>query len=78
MTSKLKRPLLAAVFATAMAGPAIAQDVIVIGVSQPLTGAVAASGNYVVQGAKIAEDAINAKGGVLGKKIRLIIEDNKS
>ncbi|MEZ5907732.1 MAG: ABC transporter substrate-binding protein [Hyphomicrobiaceae bacterium] len=61
-----------------MAGPAIAQDVIVIGVSQPLTGAVAASGNYVVQGAKIAEDAINAKGGVLGKKIRLIIEDNKS
>lgn len=78
MTSKLKRPLLAAVFASAMAGPAMAQDVIVIGVSQPLTGAVAASGNYVVQGAKIAEDEINAKGGVLGKKIRLIVEDNKS
>lgn len=49
-----------------------------IGVSEPLTGAVAASGNYVVQGAKIAEDLINAKGGVLGQKIKLIIEDNKS
>ncbi|MGI9381846.1 MAG: ABC transporter substrate-binding protein, partial [Methyloligellaceae bacterium] len=61
-------------FATAVQ----AQDVIKIGVTQPLTGAVAASGNYVVQGAKIAESFVNAGGGVLGKKIKLIIEDNKS
>lgn len=58
--------------------PAQAQDAIKIGVTQPLTGAVAASGNYVVQGAKIAEDEVNSSGGVLGKKIQLIIEDNKS
>jgi branched-chain amino acid transport system substrate-binding protein len=58
--------------------PAIAQDVIKIGVSQPLTGAFAASGNYVTQGAKIAEDDINKAGGVLGRKIQLIVEDNKS
>lgn len=57
---------------------ASAADTIKIGVTQPLTGAVAASGNYVVQGAKIAEDMINAQGGVLGKKIELVIEDNKS
>ncbi|MFK5065614.1 ABC transporter substrate-binding protein, partial [Klebsiella pneumoniae] len=49
-----------------------------IGVTQPLTGAFAASGNYVAQGAKIAEDEINAAGGVLGRKIELVIEDNKS
>ncbi len=55
-----------------------AQDAIKIGVSEPLTGAFAASGNYVAQGAKIAEDEINAAGGVLGRKIQLIIEDNKS
>jgi branched-chain amino acid transport system substrate-binding protein len=55
-----------------------AADAIKIGVTEPLTGAVAASGNYVVQGAKIAEDVINAEGGVLGKKIELVIEDNKS
>jgi branched-chain amino acid transport system substrate-binding protein len=55
-----------------------AGDTIKIGVSQPLTGAVAASGNYVTQGAKIAESFINEAGGVLGKKIELIIEDNKS
>jgi len=57
---------------------ATAQDSIKIGVTQPLTGAFAASGNYVANGAGIAADAINAAGGVLGKKIELIVEDNKS
>jgi branched-chain amino acid transport system substrate-binding protein len=60
------------------AGSAAAQDTIKIGVTQPLTGAFAASGNYVAQGAKIAEEEINKAGGVLGKKLQLIIEDNKS
>ena len=61
-----------------LAGTVVAQEPIKIGVSQPLTGAFAASGNYVAQGAKMAEDAINASGGVLGRKIQLVIEDNKS
>src|SRR5215510_13849352 len=59
------------------AGHAGAQT-IKIGVNEPLTGPFAASGTYVVNGAKIAADVINAKGGVLGKKIELVIEDNKS
>jgi branched-chain amino acid transport system substrate-binding protein len=59
-------------------GTAAAQDTIKIGVTQPLTGAVAASGNYVAQGAMIAADDLNAGEGVLGKKVELIIEDNKS
>src|SRR5262245_7983848 len=72
-----------AVAATALgtapfAGLATAQDAIKIGVTQPLTGAFAASGNYVAQGARLAEDEINKAGGVLGKKIELIVEDNKS
>ncbi|XAT75782.1 ABC transporter substrate-binding protein [Rhodopseudomonas sp. P1] len=53
-------------------------ETIKIGVNEPLTGAFAASGTYVVNGAKIAADEINAKGGVLGKQIELVIEDNKS
>src|SRR5262245_7585632 len=61
-----------------LGGAAVAQDTIRIGVTQPLTGAFAASGNYVAQGAKLAEEAINGSGGVLGKKIELIVEDNKS
>ncbi len=59
-------------------GPAFAQDAVKIGVSQPLTGAFASSGTYVAEGAKLAEAAVNASGGVLGKKIQLVIEDNKS
>ena len=53
-------------------------DAIRIGVTQPLTGPVAASGNYVVQGAEIAESFLNDSGGILGKEVRLLIEDNKS
>ena len=53
-------------------------ETIKIGVNEPLTGAFAASGTYVVNGAKIAADEINAKGGILGKQIELVIEDNKS
>jgi len=59
-------------------GLAAAQETVKIGVTQPLTGAFAASGNYVAQGAKLAEEEINKAGGVLGKKIELIVEDNKS
>jgi branched-chain amino acid transport system substrate-binding protein len=55
-----------------------APGTIKIGVNQPLTGAVAASGNFVTNGARIAADEINAKGGVLGSKLELVIEDNKS
>jgi branched-chain amino acid transport system substrate-binding protein len=70
---------LGAVLSASLLGTAAgAQDTIKIGVTQPLTGAFAASGNYVAQGAKIAEEEINKAGGVLGKKIQLIIEDNKS
>ncbi|RMX04823.1 ABC transporter substrate-binding protein [Corticibacter populi] len=66
----------AALLASAMT--AQAQDTVKIGISEPLTGAVAASGTYVTEGAKIAADVINKKGGVLGKPLELVIEDNKS
>src|SRR3954463_2695479 len=69
--------LSAAVLAGSLITSASAQT-IKIGVIEPLTGPFAASGNYVTNGAKIAADEINAKGGVLGQKIELVIEDNKS
>ena len=55
-----------------------AQQSIKIGVIQPLTGAFAASGTYVANGARIAADEINAAGGVLGRRLELVVEDNKS
>lgn len=63
---------------TLFAAPASAQETIKIGVSQPLTGPVAAAGTYVANGARLAAEQLNAQGGVLGKKIELIVEDNKS
>ena len=59
-------------------GAANSQEVVRIGVNQPLTGAVAASGTYVTQGAQIAAEMLNANGGIDGKSVELIIEDNKS
>ena len=67
-----------AVFALSLITEAPAQSTIRIGLVQPLTGAFAAAGTDVVNGAKIAADEINAKGGVLGKKLELITEDTKS
>src|SRR3954470_17843098 len=77
MTDTSMRTVLTAAALALAAGAGHAQT-IKIGVNQPLTGAVAASGNYVVNGAKIAADEINAKGGIKGAKIDLVIEDNKS
>lgn len=74
-TSKLLGSAIAACFITASA---YAEDTIKIGVNLPLTGVVAASGNFVANGVKVAVEEINAKGGVLGKPLELIIEDNKS
>src|SRR3982074_342223 len=78
--NRVLNPIASAILAAAslIAAPAFGQDAIRIGVTQPLTGAFAASGNYVTQGAKIAEEQINAAGGVLGRKIQLVVEDNKS
>ena len=75
----LRRNLLGATALTLLFGASAAgAQTIKIGVNEPLTGPFAASGTYVVNGAKIAADEINAKGGVIGRKIELVIEDNKS
>ena len=64
--------LVPAIALTAMLLGAAEAQTIKIGVNEPLTGAFAASGTYVVNGARIAADEINSKGGVLGKKIELV------
>jgi hypothetical protein len=79
MTRQSRIATVLAGFALAAAVSTIAAaETIKIGVNQPLTGAVAASGNYVTNGAKIAADEINAQGGLLGQQVELVIEDNKS
>lgn len=50
-------------------------DVIKIGVFEPMTGANAAGGEMTVEGIKLANEKL---GEVLGKKVELVIVDNKS
>ena len=69
--------VLAATAASFAMCSSLAAETVKIGVNQPLTGMIAASGNYILQGARIAADEINANGGVLGKQIELVVEDNK-
>src|SRR5256714_9328614 len=76
--SMLARSAATALVAAGLISTAAAQSTIPIGLVQPLTGAFAAAGTDVVNGAKIAADESNAKGGVLGKKLELIIQDTKS
>ncbi len=53
-------------------------DTLKIGMVAPITGPAADSGKYAVTGAKIAVDRVNKAGGVLGKPIELVIEDDQT
>jgi branched-chain amino acid transport system substrate-binding protein len=72
------RSALCIIFAMGLAfggGAAKAQD-IAIAVVGPITGSNAALGEQMTRGAKMAVADINAKGGVLGKKLNLILADD--
>jgi len=49
-----------------------------IGMHDPLTGTYAAEGESEVRGAKLALAEVNAKGGILGRKVELIVEDDNA
>jgi branched-chain amino acid transport system substrate-binding protein len=66
---------LALTLALVAAVPAAAKDV-VIGAVIPLSGASATQGEDQRRGMEIAIDEINAAGGILGDKLKLIIEDS--
>jgi len=53
-----------------------AADAIKIGMVDPLTGVYAAPAQNEVMGAKLAVAHINAKGGILGRQVELLVEDS--
>ncbi len=55
-----------------------ADDAIVIGVPMPLTGVLAQGGQTILGGIKYFTEQTNKQGGVLGRQIKLLIEDTKS
>jgi branched-chain amino acid transport system substrate-binding protein len=60
----------------AMAGSAMATDTIKLGVAGPHSGDLASYGIPTVHAAELVVKDINAKGGVLGKQVELLVEDD--
>ena len=58
--------------------PAVAEDTIKIGASFSVTGGQSSIDSPALNGAKLKAEEINAAGGVLGKKIELVIYDTKT
>jgi branched-chain amino acid transport system substrate-binding protein len=57
---------------------ALGEDTIKIGLDNPLTGTYAAVGKNEKIGCELAVEQINDKGGILGRKVELLVEDSTS
>jgi branched-chain amino acid transport system substrate-binding protein len=65
-------------FASVWAKSATAADPITIGLAIAQSGQLAANGKAALVGMKIWEDDVNAKGGLLGRPVRLVVYDDQS
>ncbi|MBW2030835.1 MAG: ABC transporter substrate-binding protein [Deltaproteobacteria bacterium] len=76
---KIAKTLIAVTFVTLLAaGGVFAADTIKIGLMAPLTGFAAADGASVHNSVKLAVERVNNEGGVLGKKVELIVYDDRA
>ena len=78
MITWIGRCVLAALLVVGLAAPALAQKPVKIGILTPLSPpGDASAGQFIVRGAKMGADEVNARGGVLGgRKMELVIEDD--
>ncbi len=63
--------------AAILGGLPVAAQPIVIGVSTPQTGPAAVASEWEMWGVNLAIEEINATGGLLGRKVELLVMDNK-
>jgi branched-chain amino acid transport system substrate-binding protein len=81
---KLTRRDFSVALAAGLAAPSLIRTsfaqgaAIKIGMVLPVTGSAAEQGKYALNGAKLALEAVNKAGGVLGKKVELITEDDQT
>jgi len=72
----------AAVGMAQVAGPFVinarGEEPVVIGLDNPLTGTYAAVGKNELNGCELAIEQINAKGGILHRPVKLLVEDSTS
>src|SRR5215831_7935983 len=80
LNSALAAAAVAAVMAAALNGGAAAQSgtPIKIGFSMAMTGGLAANGKSALLAQKIWEEDVNAKGGLLGRPVKLVYYDDQS
>ncbi|HWS15680.1 MAG TPA: ABC transporter substrate-binding protein, partial [Candidatus Methylomirabilis sp.] len=60
-----------------MAGPGVAGETLKVGIVDTYTGPATTFTSDVLDGFKLAAEKINAKGGVLGRKIEYVTRDDK-
>ncbi len=77
MRSLSRRALLVGA-ALMISAPAFADDTIKFGLVAAMSGQSAKSGEAITRGLSLAIDEINAAGGVLGKKVELVVRDDES
>ena len=78
MPSVFRSTVFAGAAALALATGAQAQDTVKLGLVAAMSGQSAKSGEAIVRGLSIAIDEVNAKGGLLGKKVELLVRDDES
>jgi branched-chain amino acid transport system substrate-binding protein len=69
---------LVGVVIAAAAAASLADDPVKLGVAGPITGPQAKNGQDLKEGTALAVDEWNAKGGVLGRKIELVVRDDEA
>ncbi|MGL4558144.1 MAG: ABC transporter substrate-binding protein, partial [Afipia sp.] len=75
----MRKLMMAAAFALPMlGGAAMAQDTVKIGYIDPLSGGGASVGEIGLKTFQFLADEVNAKGGILGKKVEIVPLDNKT
>lgn len=70
--------MILSLFLTGCAQAPAEASTIKIGLQAPLTGAYAAEGQWAKQSVEVAAQMINDKGGVLGKKVEVVVVDDAS
>ena len=75
-----RRTMLVALLTVVLLVPlaAEAQKPIKVGMPMPLSGPPALFGDPAAKGAQMFVEELNAKGGVLGRKIELLVRDSKA
>jgi ABC-type branched-subunit amino acid transport system substrate-binding protein len=70
--------IIAAGLAAGLSAPALAQDAYVVGITAALTGPPASTYAPAVEAMRIYLDRVNAAGGINGRKVNLVIQDDSA